>query len=98
MKVQIDAESDKSCKRDLSLEWEVHKIQAESSYQQLKEDSACGKSHRDTEMFTFDLEKSLPTPVLSTGLVYYKCQLWIYNQGIHDCNTEKACMHMWMGP
>ena len=49
----------------------------------------------DTEMITCDLEKYLPTPVLTTGIVYYKRQLWTYNQGIHDCTTEKGCMHMW---
>ena len=53
------------------------------------------KSHSDTEMLTFDLEKSLPTPVLTTGIVYYKRQLWTYNFGIHNCSTEKGCMHMW---
>ena len=95
MKIKIDAESDESRIRDLTLEWECHKVQAESSYQQLKEDAAYAKSHSDTEMFTFDLEKSLPTPVLSTGVVYYKRQLWTYNQGIHDCSTDRACMHMW---
>ena len=46
-------------------------------------------------MLTFDLENSLPTPVLTTGVVYYKRQLWTYNQGIHYCSTDKACMHMW---
>ena len=94
MKVQVDAESDESRKMQLTLEWELHKVQAESSYQQLKEDAAHAKSHGDTEMLTFDLDKSLPTPVLNTGIVYYKRQLWTYNQGIHDCCTEKACMHM----
>ena len=95
MKIKVKAESDESRKRELTLEWELHKVQAESSYQQLKEDAAYVKSHRDTEMFTFDLEKSLPTPVLSTGVVYYKRQLWTYNQGIHDCSTDRECMHMW---
>ena len=46
-------------------------------------------------MFTFDLEKSLLTPVLTTGIVYYKRQLWTYNLGIHDCVKETGCMHMW---
>ena len=95
MKIKIDAESDESRIRDLTLEWECHKVQGESSYQRLKEDAAYAKSHSDTEMFTFDLEKSLPTPILSTGVVYYKRQLWTYNQGIHDCSTDRACMHMW---
>ena len=95
MKVKVDVESDESQKRELILEWEVHKVQAEASYQWLKEDAAYAKSRSDTVMFTFDLEKSLPTPVLTTGVVYYKRQLWTYNQGIHDCTTDKGCMHMW---
>lgn len=95
MKVQVDAESDESRKTQLTLEWELHKVQAERTYQQLKEDAAYAKSHEDTEMLTFDLEKSLPTPVLTTGVVYYKRQLWTYNQGIHDCSKDTACMHMW---
>ena len=46
-------------------------------------------------MFDFNLEKSLPTPVLTTGIVYYKWQLWTYNFGLHDCKRDTACMHMW---
>lgn len=38
-------------------------------------------------MLTFDLEKSLPTPVPSTGIVCYKWQLWTY--------SLVGCMHMW---
>ena len=56
--------------KDNNFECEVH---AESSYQKLKEDTACVKLHDNTEMFTFDLEKSLLTRVLTTGVVY---QLW----------------------
>ena len=95
MKVRVDAKNNPSQKRQLNLEWDIHKIQAEGSYQKLNEDAIYAKSHADTEMLTFHLEKSLPTPVLSTGIVYYKRQLWTYNQGIHDCSTGKACMHMW---
>ena len=72
MKVKVDAESDESCRRQVNLEWELHKVRAENSYQKLKEDAAYAKCHRETEMFRFDLEKSLPTPVLTTGVVYYK--------------------------
>ena len=71
----------------LNAEWEHHKVLAESTYQKLNEDATYAKAHENTEMLTFDLEKSLPTPVLSTGVVYYKRQLWTYNQGIHDCST-----------
>ena len=95
MKIKLDAASDPSQKTQLNLEWELHKIQAESAYHQLNEDAAYAKSHTDAEMLTFDLEKSPPTPVLSTGIVYYKRQLWTYNQGIHDCSTGVAHMYMW---
>ena len=95
MKVKLEAESDPAKKTQLEAEWNLHKIKAESSYHTLNEDAACAKSHANTEMLTFDLEKSLPTPVLSTGVVYYKRQLWTYNRGIHDCLTGKGCMHMW---
>ena len=46
-------------------------------------------------MLTFDLEKSLSTPKLSTGIVYYKRQLWMYNLGIHNTATGIGYMHMW---
>ena len=70
-------------------------VAAENTYQKLDEDAAYAKAHEDTKMLTFDLEKSLPTPILSTGVMYYKRQLWTYNQGIHDCSTGKATMYMW---
>ena len=85
MKVKVQAESDPEKKTQLNLEWELHKIKAQGSHQRVKEDAVYAKSHGDAEMIAFDLEKSLPTPV----------QLWTYNQGIHDCTTEKGCMHMW---
>ena len=81
-RVQVEAESDSTKKDNLNAEWDLHKIRAEAGYHSLSEDAAYSKVQSDTEMLTFDLEKSLPTPVLSTGIVYYKRQLWTYNQGL----------------
>lgn len=39
--------------------------------------------------------KTLPTPVLSTGVVYYKRQLWTYCLGIHNLSTNEAYMYVW---
>lgn len=88
-------ETDPAKSESLNLEWELHKVKADRGYQSLKEDTAFAKLHSDTEMLTFDLEMSLPTPVLTTGIVYYKRQLWTYNLGIHNTATEVGCMHMW---
>ena len=93
-KVQTDAESDDSKKAILMGEWDLHKAKAERAYQQLKEDTALSRSRSDLEVLTFDLEQSLPTPVLTTNVAFYKRQLWTYNVGIHNCKTGGACMHM----
>ena len=94
-KVKVDAETDHDAQEQLRLEWDVHKIRAENAYQCIREDTAVFKSTSDTEMLTFDLEQALATPLLTTNVVFYKRQLWTYNLGIHDCKTEKGCMHVW---
>ena len=58
--------------RQLQAEWELHKRKVERAYQQLREDV----SDPNYKLLTFDLEQSLPTPVLTTNVVFYKCQLW----------------------
>ena len=95
MKIKVDSESDTSEKDRLMGEWDLHKRKAERAYQQLKEDTALAQSSSNIDAITFDLEQSLPTPVLTTNIVFYKRQLWTYNLGIHDCKTSKAYMHMW---
>ena len=66
------AESDDSEKAILMGEWDLHKAKAERAYQQLKEDTALSRSRSDLELLTFDLEQSLPTPVLTTNVAFYK--------------------------
>lgn len=43
----------------------------------------------------FDLEKTLPTPVLTCSKVYYLRQLWTYNFAVHDLANNQATMFMW---
>nr|CAH7755794.1 unnamed protein product [Callosobruchus chinensis] len=38
---------------------------------------------------------TLPTPHLSTGVCYYKRQLWTYCLGIHNLSTKVAHMYVW---
>ncbi len=76
-------------------EWELHLRKAERAYQQLKEDTALSNSDPNVLVLTFDLQQSLPTPVLTTNLVYYKRQLWTYNLSIHDCRSGLGHMHLW---
>ena len=94
-KVKIDAEKDDRERATLLGQWDLHKRKAERAYQQLREDIALSQSDTNHELLSFDLEQSLPTPVLTTNVVYYKRQLWTYNLGIHDGRTGSACMHTW---
>ena len=94
LKVQIEAEEDETNLAQLKGKKELHLCMAERSYQQLKEDSALAKSNSDVLTIIFDLQQSLPTPVLSTNVVFYKRQLWTYNVGIHNRGAETGHMHV----
>ena len=95
LNVHISAEEDLQARSQLECELQLHHCKAEGAYQQLKEDTALCRMSSDVDMYTFDLQQSLPTPKLSTNVVFYKRQMWTYNLGIHNCSTEKGYMYMW---
>ena len=43
----------------------------------------------------FDLQQTLPTPKLTTGVQYYKRKLWTYNFGVHNIKTGRSVMYLW---
>lgn len=53
------------------------------------------KKKTNETTITFDLMKTLPTPLLTTGLVYYKRQLWTFCLGIHDSGKKNGFMQVW---
>lgn len=53
------------------------------------------ESNGKIQCYTFDLQKTLETPSLSTSVAYYKRQLWTYNLCVYDEANEKAYMYMW---
>lgn len=95
LNVRISAEEDSSAKRALETERKLHHCKAERAYQQLKEDTALSQLSQDVDTINFDLQQSLPTPKLATNVVFYKCQMWTYNLGVHDCSSGKGFMFMW---
>ena len=72
---RITHEEDSSQRDTLKFELQLHQTRAQRAYQQLKEDTALSKLDQTVDMFTFDLQQSLPTPKISTGIVFYKRQL-----------------------
>ena len=95
-KVRVESVADDESElMQVQGEWDLHKRKAERAYQSLREDIALSQSDSNYDLLTFDLEQALPTPVLTTSVVFYKRQLWTYNLGIHDGRTGSACMHTW---
>ena len=59
-----------------------HKERAKLAFDAQKEDrerATAGHCH----VITFDLQKAMPLPKLSTSIAFYKRQLWLYNMGVH---------------
>lgn len=53
------------------------------------------KSNDRTVVLTFDLERALEVPRLSTGVAYYKRKLWVYNLCIYDELRRIGYMYTW---
>jgi hypothetical protein len=53
------------------------------------------QSNGTKAVLTFNLQKTLLTPMLSTGSAYYKRQLWTYNLGIHDDVAGIGYIYVW---
>lgn len=49
----------------------------------------------NTEIFTFDLQRALEVPSISTSEAFYRRQLWCYNLCIYDEKHERAYMYFW---
>lgn len=56
-------------------------------------DDAIGDEH--TELLTFDLQRALEMPRLSTSIAYYKRKLWLYNLCIYDEKRRIGYMYAW---
>lgn len=53
------------------------------------------ESKQKLRVLTFDLQKTLETPSISTSVAYYKRQLWTYNLCIYDEGEARAYMYVW---
>ena len=76
---------------------ESHKDNAASAFREQKQDRDFARMNQNAAYITFDLEKTLPLPKLSTGTAFYLRQMWIYNAGIHliTNNDSRAYFHVW---
>lgn len=78
----------------LEVQLGLHHQNVEVANLAYNNDRKLGKSDK-ASVFTFDLMKTLPTPLLTTGIVYYKRQLWTFCLGIHDHEEDNGYMKVW---
>ena len=57
--------------------------------------SARKEMKKDPAAITFDLQKAHALPLLTTNKAYYKHQLVIFNQGVHDTKHNQGYSHLW---
>jgi len=96
LKVKLDACNNEETTSQLKTQLEIHHRKADSARHGLQADCKKAKiASENLTTLTFDLQKTLPTPVLSTGICYYKRQLWTYNMGVHDMASDTGYMYLW---
>jgi hypothetical protein len=74
---------------------EILPLESNCSKKRKDEDTAEAKCAVTKKVLIIDLQKTLPTPSVSTGVAYYKHQMWIFNLGIHDTVTATGYMNVW---
>lgn len=78
-------------KRDL----ELHQRKAKKANDAKKSDIEANKNSEDTVVICFDLQQTLPTPLLSTSKVFYLRQLWTYNFCVYNLLSGESHMFVW---
>lgn len=77
-------------------EHDIHLKLAESARNALKQDQERVSSNPSHYFgFSFDLQKALPFPKLTTSVAYYKCNMYILNLGIHNFHNDNVYMYVW---
>lgn len=81
---------------DVSAEIQHHDESVSRVKQIFLDDISLGlESNERIQCFTFDLQKTLETPSLSTSVAYYKRQLWTFNLCVYDEIHRIAYMYIW---
>nr|XP_022906720.1 uncharacterized protein LOC111418411 isoform X1 [Onthophagus taurus] len=82
--------------KNSKIQKDVHLRKAEKARSEKDDAKKLAKDNATTvKAICFDLEKTLPTPVLTCSKVYYLRQLWTYNFAVHDLANNQASMFMW---
>lgn len=94
----IKTEANESEKNKIIVERDSHMLLATSSYDEKKNDVEKSKTNEKIMTVSFDLQKCLPTPLLSSGISFYKRQLWTLNLTLYITSRNQnpaAICYLW---
>ena len=93
MKIVTSANEEE--KENFILQKNQHLQYAEKARLSKEEAKTLACKEKTTVSFCFDLQKTLPTPVLTCGEIFYLRQMACYNLCIHNLESGQASMHLW---
>nr|CAH7734334.1 unnamed protein product [Callosobruchus chinensis] len=95
-KTLLDSTKNEGAKlRQIQLNLELHQRRAEAMQASLKAETEEAKKGNQKLVISFDLQQALPMPDLTVGKAFYLRKAWMYNLGVHNCNTGRGFMFMW---
>lgn len=94
-KMKMSTLEDENEKKILEIQHELHLRKAEAARTSMKLDTEKSKNDKLFYAFTFDLQKALPFPILTTSVAYYKRNVYLYNLGCHELSTDLGFMYTW---
>ncbi|CAG9773484.1 unnamed protein product [Ceutorhynchus assimilis] len=91
--LKLLSENNEEIKTDLQTQKNLHIAKAKQARDSLNKNK--NEASDTLYVATFDLQKALPFPQLSTSVAYYKRNMYIYNFGVHSFNLSNGFMYMW---
>lgn len=93
--IQANEENITTVLQDLKIKLELHQRRAAAMQEDLKRETEDAKVNHNKIVISFDLQQTLPTPLLTVGQAFYLRKAWTYNLGVHNCGDGQATMYMW---
>lgn len=90
--IKIRGADDDIAKKNFETQRDQHQSKADSARENLQNDA---RKIDSAYIITFDLQKALAFPKLTTSVAYYKRNLYVYNFGIHCFNNCTGYMNVW---
>ncbi|CAG9823929.1 unnamed protein product [Phaedon cochleariae] len=80
---------------ELQQRYSEHINEASNRYSLKKQDKELAQRSNEKIMITVDLQKCLPTPVLTNAQSFYTLKLWTYNYTINEASRNMTTCIMW---